>query len=59
MLRFVDHEFGSQMQGGMELSSATKVNDGHWIAHSENYLIDFKYKRLVCCQCVWGIRITS
>ena len=44
MLRFVDHEFGSQMQGGMELSSAMRVNDGHWIAHTDNYLIDFKYK---------------
>jgi hypothetical protein len=52
MLRFVDHEFGSQMQGDMSLSSATKVNDGHWVAHSENYLIDFKYKAGLLSMCM-------
>ena len=52
MLQFVDVEFGSQLRGGMVFSSAMQVNEGHWIAHSDNYLVDFKYKSGLLSMCM-------
>ena len=44
MLQFADEFFGSGLKGDITLLSAMSVKPNEWLAHTENYMVLFKYR---------------
>jgi hypothetical protein len=44
MIRFVDEYFGSGIKNDIVLISAMSTRPNEWLAHTENYMILFRYK---------------